>query len=171
MKEEVDEVGFCIQININIFYNFLVGGVMHIQITNQIAEFFEMQYHKKGLIDCFKFLDVEIPSSSIFKNFPVFGECAWTCPKYPTYQICNFLGIVCPIVWIFLDAYRALRELCIYTTVLNEFVQVYAQSTPKKQICNILWMALDRTAGLSWFFYVPLLKVKMLNNIYFMTYF
>ena len=59
MKEEVDEVGFCIQININIFYNFLVGGVMHIQITNQIAEFFEMQYHKKGLIDCFNFLDAE----------------------------------------------------------------------------------------------------------------
>ena len=32
----------------------------------------------------------------------------------------------------FLDAYRPLRKLCIYTTVLNEFVQVYAQSTPKK---------------------------------------
>ena len=132
-KKWVMKLIYCIQININIFYKlilpFLVGVVMHVQITNQIAEFFEMQYHKKGLIDCFKFLDVEIPSSSIFKNFPVFGECAWTCPKYPTYQICNFLGIVCPIVWIFLDAYRALRELCIYTTVLNEFVQVYAQST------------------------------------------
>ena len=32
----------------------------------------------------------------------------------------------------FLDAYRSLRELCIYTTVLNEFVQVYVQSTPKE---------------------------------------
>ena len=31
----------------------------------------------------------------------------------------------------FLDAYRPLRELCIYTTVLNEFAQVYAQMTPK----------------------------------------
>ena len=76
MKEEVDEVGFCIQININIFYNFLVGGVMHIQITNQIAEFFEMQYHKKGSIDCFNFLDVERPLSRISKNFPVLGESA-----------------------------------------------------------------------------------------------
>ena len=71
---------FCIQININIFYKlilpFLVGVFMHVQITNQIAEFFEMQYHKKGLIDCFNFLDVERPSSRISKNFPVLGECA-----------------------------------------------------------------------------------------------
>ena len=56
---------YCIQININISYKlilpFLVGMVMHVQITNQIAEFFEMQCHKKGLIDCFNFLDVERP--------------------------------------------------------------------------------------------------------------
>ena len=49
---------------------------MHIQITNQIAEFFEMQYHKKGSIDCFNFLDVERPLSRISKNFPVLGESA-----------------------------------------------------------------------------------------------
>ena len=54
----------------------MVGMVMHVQITNQVAEFFEMQYHKKGLIDCFNFLDVERPSSTISKNFPVLGECA-----------------------------------------------------------------------------------------------
>ena len=57
---------FCIQININIFYKmilpFLVGVVMHVQMINQMAEFFEMQYHKKGLIDCFNFLDEERPS-------------------------------------------------------------------------------------------------------------
>ena len=71
---------FCIQIKINIVYKlvlpFLVCVVMHVEITNQIAEFFEMQYHKKGLIDCFNFLDVERPSSRISKNFPVLGECA-----------------------------------------------------------------------------------------------
>ena len=54
---------FCIQISINIFYKlilpFLVNVFMHVQITNQIAEFFEMQYHKKGLIDYFNFLDAE----------------------------------------------------------------------------------------------------------------
>ena len=57
---------FCMQININIFYKmilpFSVGVVMHVQITNQMAEFFEMQYHKKGLINCFNFLDVQRPS-------------------------------------------------------------------------------------------------------------
>ena len=79
MKNVGDEVGlFCIQININIFYKlilpFLVDVIMHVQITNQITEFFEMQYHKKGLIDCFDFLDVERPSSRISKNFPVLGE-------------------------------------------------------------------------------------------------
>ena len=46
---------------------------MHVQITNQIAKSFEMQYHKKGLIDCFNFLDVERPLSRISKNFPVLG--------------------------------------------------------------------------------------------------
>ena len=50
---------FCMQININIFYKmilpFSVGVVMHVQITNQMAEFFEMQYHKKGLINCLTF--------------------------------------------------------------------------------------------------------------------
>ena len=49
---------------------------MHVQINNQITEFFEIQYHKKGLIDCFNFLDVERPSSRISKNCPVLGECA-----------------------------------------------------------------------------------------------
>ena len=56
---------------------FLVGVVMRVQINNQIAEFFEMQYHKKGLTDCFNFLDVERPRIS--KKFPVLGvlgECA-----------------------------------------------------------------------------------------------
>ena len=71
---------FCMKININIFYKlilpFLMGVVMHVLITNQIAEFFEMQYHKKGLIDCFNFLDVERPSPRISKIFPVLGECA-----------------------------------------------------------------------------------------------
>ena len=48
---------------------------MHVQIINQIAKVFEMQYHKKGLIDCFNVLDVERPSSKISKNFPALGEC------------------------------------------------------------------------------------------------
>ena len=76
-KEVGDEVAFLYTDT-----DFLVGVVMHVQITNQMAEFFEIQYHKKGLIDCFNFLDVERPSSRISKNFPVLGECALTCPKY-----------------------------------------------------------------------------------------
>ena len=79
-KKWVIKLVFCIQININVFYKlilpFLVYVVMHIQITNQIAEFLEMQHRKKILIDCFDFLDVEIPSSRTSKNFPVLGECA-----------------------------------------------------------------------------------------------
>ena len=47
---------------------------MHVQISNQITEFFEIQYHKKGLIDCFDFLDVERPLTRISKNCPVLGE-------------------------------------------------------------------------------------------------
>ena len=54
MKEVGDEVCFFIQININIFYKLILPFlVVHVQITNQIVEFFEMQYLKKGLIDCF----------------------------------------------------------------------------------------------------------------------
>ena len=75
-----DKLVFCIQININIFYKlillFSVDVVMHVQITNQIAEFFEMQYYKKCLIDCFNFLYVERPLSRISKNSPVLGKCA-----------------------------------------------------------------------------------------------
>ena len=45
-KIKLMKVIFCIQININIFYKlilpFLVGVVMHVQITIQIAEFFKM---------------------------------------------------------------------------------------------------------------------------------
>ena len=47
---------------------------MHVEITNQTAEFFEMQYHKKGLIDCFNFLDVDFKKE--FKNFLVLDEYA-----------------------------------------------------------------------------------------------
>ena len=70
------ELVFCIQININIFYKlilpFLVGVFMHVQITNQIAEFFEMQYHKKGLIDCFNFLDAERDQHQGFQKIFLF---------------------------------------------------------------------------------------------------
>ena len=41
-----------------------------------------------------------------------------------------------------LDANKPLRELGIYTTVLHP-------KYPKKQLLNILGMALDNTAGLS----------------------
>ena len=77
---KVDEVDFLYTDKHNIFYKlilpFLVGVVMHVQITNQTAEFFEMQYHKKSVIDCFNFLDLKRPLPRILKNFPVLGECA-----------------------------------------------------------------------------------------------
>ena len=47
---------------------------MHVQIINQISEFFEMQYHKKGLIDFFNFLDVDFKTD--VKNFLVLDEYA-----------------------------------------------------------------------------------------------
>ena len=55
-----------------------------------------------------------------------------------------------------LDANKPLRELGIYTTVLYP-------KYPKKQLLNILGMALDNTAGLSWFCYVSLLKTANLH--------
>ena len=54
----------------------------------------------------------------------------------------------------FLDANKPSRELGIYTTVLNEIFHIYIYiyiypKYPKKQLLNILGMALDNTAGLS----------------------
>ena len=80
MQKVDDKLTFCIQININIICKLippiLVGVARHFQISNQIAEFFEMQYHKKSLINCLNFLHVERPLSKISKNFLVLGKCA-----------------------------------------------------------------------------------------------
>ena len=71
--------------NTNVFYKlilpFLVYMVRHIQVTNQIAEFFDMQYQEGQYRD--SFLHVEKYSSKISKKCPVLVKCAETCPKYP----------------------------------------------------------------------------------------
>ena len=75
--------------------------VRQVPITNQIAEVFEMQYHKKALIDYFDFLHPERPSSKISKKVFVYNKCAKYMPKVLRITIRNFLIIVCLIVLIF----------------------------------------------------------------------
>ena len=100
-RKGVMKLIFWIWININIFYKlilrFLVGVVRHVQITNQIEEFFEIQHHKKKLIDCF----IYTCKKTFFKNFSVLDKVAWKCPKCPGWKICNFLRTVCPVALLF----------------------------------------------------------------------
>ena len=111
---------------------FLAGVVRQVPITNQIAEVFEMQYHKKALIDCFDFLHPERPSSKISKKNFVCNKCAKYMPKVLRITIRNFLRTVFLIVLIFWMHTDLCWELWIYTTVLNEFSQVYMRKFPKR---------------------------------------
>ena len=112
---------------------FLAGVVRQVPITNQIAEVFEMQYHKKNLIDYFDFLHPERPSSKISKKIFVCNKRTNYMPKVLRVTIRNFLRMVCLIVLIFwMDTQRSLRELWIYITVLNDFFQIYLRKFPKR---------------------------------------